>query len=46
LDRVLLQVDIATGMSKGFAFLSYQDPKVSNLAIIAMSGQILGNKAM
>lgn len=46
LDRVLLQVDVATGMSKGFAFLSYQDPKVSNLAIVTMSGQILAAKAM
>jgi RNA-binding proteins (RRM domain) len=46
LERVLLQVDIATGLSKGYAFLSYHDPKVSNLAIVAMSGQMLGNKAM
>lgn len=46
LDRVLLQVDIATGMSKGFAFLSYQDAKVSNLSIVAMSGQLLAGKPM
>ena len=46
LERVLLQVDIATGMSKGFAFLTYHDPKDSNLAIVTMSGQILAAKAM
>jgi len=46
LERVLLQVDIATGLSKGYAFLSFHDPKVSNLVIVAMSGQILGSKAM
>ena len=46
LDRVVLQVDTATGMSKGFAFLSYHDPKVSNLSIATMSGQILAAKAM
>lgn len=46
LERVLLQVDISTGLSKGYAFLSYHDPKVSNLAIVAMSGQMFGNKPM
>jgi RNA-binding protein 39 len=46
LDRVLLQVDIATGLSKGFAFLSYQDPKVGHLALVVMAGQLLANKPM
>ena len=46
LDRVLLQVDIATGLSKGFAFLSYQDPNVGHLALVVMAGQLLANKPM
>ncbi len=46
LDRVLLQLDPATGLSKGFAFLSFQDPKVANLAMTTVSGQILAGKAM
>jgi len=46
LDRVLLQLDPATGLSKGFAFLSFQDPKVANLAMTAVSGQILAGKAI
>ena len=41
LDKVLLQIDVATGMSRGFAFLSYRDPKDANLAIQTMSGQML-----
>lgn len=46
LDRVLLQLDPATGLSKGFAFLSFQDPKVANLAMTTISGQILAGKAI
>lgn len=41
LEKVLLQIDVATGMSRGFAFLSYRDPKDANLAIQTMSGQML-----
>ena len=46
LDKVVLQVDTTTGMSKGFAFLSYKDPKVANLAIQAMSGQVLAGRPL
>ncbi len=41
LEKVLLQIDVSTGMSRGFAFLSYRDPKDANLAIQTMSGQML-----
>ena len=41
LEKVLLQIDVSTGMSRGFAFLSYRDPKDANLAIQTMSGQNL-----
>ena len=46
LEKVTLQVDTATGMSKGFAFLSFKDPKVANLAIQAMSGQVLAGRPL
>lgn len=46
LEKVTLQVDSTTGMSKGFAFLSYKDPKVANLAIQAMSGQVLAGRPL
>ena len=46
LDRVLLQMDMATGMSRGFAFLSYRDPKNANLAIQTMSGQMLAGRPL
>lgn len=46
LEKVTLQVDTSTGMSKGFAFLSYKDPKVANLAIQAMSGQVLAGRPL
>jgi len=45
LEKVLLQIDTATGLSRGFAFLSFKDPKTSNLAIQAMSGQMLAGRA-
>ena len=46
LDKITLQVDTSTGMSKGFAFLSFKDPKVANLAIQTMSGQVLAGRAL
>lgn len=46
LDNVLLQMDMATGISKGFAFLSYADPKDANLAIQTMSGQMLAGRPL
>jgi len=41
LDKVMLQTDPSTGVSKGFCFLSYRDAKDANLAIQTMSGQSL-----
>lgn len=46
LDKVLLQMDMATGISRGFAFLSYGDPKEANLAIQTMSGQMLAGRPL
>jgi RNA-binding protein 39 len=46
LEKVLLQMDTTTGMSKGFAFLSYKDPRDANLAIQTMSGQLLAGKPL
>ena len=46
LDNVLLQMDMATGISKGFAFLSFRDPKDANLAIQTMSGQLLAGRPL
>ena len=46
LEKVLLQVDTTTGISKGFAFLSYKEPKDANLAIQTMSGQLLAGQAL
>lgn len=39
-------MDPATGLSRGFAFLSFHDPKVANLAIQTMSGQTLAGRAL
>ena len=46
LDKVALQMDTATGMSKGFAFLSFHDPKDAFLAIQTMGGQVLAGRPM
>jgi len=46
LDKVLLQMDMTTGMSRGFAFLSFRDPKDANLAIQTMSGQMLAGRPL
>ncbi|KAL3795366.1 hypothetical protein HJC23_009539 [Cyclotella cryptica] len=46
LEKVLLQMDTTTGISRGFAFLSYKDPKDANLAIQTMSGQLLAGKPL
>jgi RNA-binding protein 39 len=46
LEKVVLQVHPNSGMSKGFAFLSFKDPKVANLAIQAMSGQVLAGRPL
>ena len=46
LEKVLLQMDMTTGMSRGFAFLSYGDAKDANLAIQTMSGQMLAGRPL
>jgi RNA-binding protein 23/39 len=46
LRKVSIQLDIATGLSRGFAFLSYRDPTEANLAIHAMSGQLLAGRPL
>lgn len=44
LEKVSMQMDSATGASKGFAFLSFRDPKEANLAIQTMANQSLAGK--
>jgi len=46
LEKAMLQMDTATSVSKGYAFLSFKCPKVANLAIQAMSGQILAGRQL
>jgi len=46
LEKVVLQVDTSSGMSKGYAFLQFKCPKVANLAIEAMSGQVLAGRPL
>lgn len=46
LEKVSLQVDSASGISKGFAFLSFRDPRESNLAIQTMGNQLLAGRPM
>merc|ERR1719162_2280753 len=46
LEKVMLQVETTTGLSKGFAFLSFKDAKVANLAIQVMSGQLLAGRSL
>ncbi len=46
LDKVMLQTDPSTGLSKGFCFLSYRDAKDANLAIQTMSGQTLAGRPL
>jgi len=38
--KVQLQLDLSTRLSRGYAFLAFHDPKVSNLAIQTMAGKI------
>lgn len=44
LQRVTLQTDATDNTSKGFAFLTFRDPKEANLAIQSMAGQNLAGK--
>ena len=46
LDKVAIQMDPTTSTSRGFAFLSYDDAKVANLAIQSMTGQVLGGRSL
>jgi RNA-binding protein 39 len=46
LQKVVVQMDAATGISKGFAFLSFRDPREANLAIQAMANQNLAGRPM
>jgi RNA-binding protein 39 len=46
LEKILLQTDASTGMSRGFAFVTYRDPKDANLAIQTMSGQMLAGRPL
>jgi len=44
LEKVSMQIDPATRTSRGYAFLSFRDPKEANLAIQTMDGQILAGR--
>jgi len=46
LEKVVVQIDSSTGTSKGFAFLSFRDPKEANLAIQTMATQVLAGRPM
>jgi RNA-binding protein 23/39 len=46
LQKVSMQMDTATGVCKGFAFLQFRDPKSANLAIQSMNGQSLAGRPM
>jgi len=46
LEKVAIQMEPSTGISKGFAFLSFHDPKEANLAIQTMSNQVLAGRHM
>jgi RNA-binding protein 23/39 len=46
LDKVAIQLDPITGTSRGFAFLSFRDPKDANLAIHTMNTQVLAGRPL
>eukprot|EP00980_Cylindrotheca_fusiformis_P011823 scaffold2816_cov121-Cylindrotheca_fusiformis.AAC.39 len=46
LEKVDMQVEPGTQTSRGFAFLSFKDPKVANLAIQTMSNRTLAGRPM
>lgn len=46
LTKVQLQVDPASGISKGYAFLSFRDPKEANLAISTMANRPLAGRCI
>lgn len=46
LVRVQLQLDPSTKLNRGFAFVTYRDPKDANLAIQSMTNQMLARKML
>lgn len=46
LEKVTMQMDPATKTSRGYAFLTYRDPKEANLAIQTMSNQLLAGRPL
>ena len=44
--KVQLQIDLNTRLSRGYAFLSFHDPKVSNLAIKTMGGKLIAGRPL
>ena len=46
LEKVSVQMDPTTRQSRGYAFLSFRDPKDANLAIQAMASQVLAGRPM
>lgn len=46
LAKVTMQLDPATQSRRGFAFLSFGDPKVANLAIHTMANRVLAGRPM
>jgi len=46
LEKVTLQVDPNTRISRGYAFLAFRDPKVSHLAIRTMAGKIVAGRSL
>lgn len=46
LEKVAIQMDPILGTPRGFAFLTYRDPKDANLAIQTMSNQIIRGRPL
>jgi RNA recognition motif-containing protein len=44
--KVQLQIDLNTRLSRGYAFLSFHDPKVSNLAIKTMGSKLIAGRPL
>jgi len=44
LEKVSMQMDPATNTSRGYAFLSFRDPKEANLAIQTMANQVIAGR--
>jgi RNA-binding protein 39 len=46
LEKVSMQMDPTTQASRGYAFLTFRDPKDANLAIQTMSNQVLAGRPL